>query len=68
MDGKEVHPELLKSIQHTEATYHTADYINDIRIHQGQVQAQIVWEGLPDEVDYTWESVEQVFDNLPTIL
>jgi len=68
MDGEEISPDLLKAIEHTDANYHTADYINAVRMDGDSIQIQVVWEGLPDESDYTWEPLSQVFEDIPLVL
>ena len=68
MDGKEIRPELLRAAEHTESMYQDANALTDIRETTGDLEIEIELEGLPDEIDRTWEPLHQVFEDLPTLL
>ena len=68
MDGKEIRPELLRAAEHTESMYQDENSLTDIRDTTGDLEIEIEWEGLPDEIDRTWDPFHQVFEDLPTLL
>ena len=59
---------MLQVAQHTETRYQTAHDLRGIRDGNGQLEIQIEWEGLPDDVDLTRELLPQVFEDLPGLL
>lgn len=65
MDGKEVEENLLRAAAHTEVVYQDARALRAIRERDGHIEIQVEWEGLPDEVDLTWEPLGQVHEDLP---
>ena len=60
MDGKEIRPELLRAAEHTESMYQDANALTDIRETTGDLEIEIEWEGLPDEIDRTWEPLHRL--------
>ena len=68
IDGKEIRPELLLAPEHTESIYQDANALTDIRETTGDLEIEIEWERLPDKIDRTWESLHQVYEDLPTLL
>ena len=68
MDGVEASNELLAAAVHTEASYQSVESIKDIRCQNNTIQVQIIWEGLPDEPDWTWEPLDKVVEDIPEIL
>ena len=68
MEGKPVDPELTKHIQHLEAIYQDALKFVGIRLQNDIIDVQVEWVGLPDEVDYTWEPLKQVHEDIPELL
>lgn len=57
MEREEVNPALLKAAEHSEWDYQIAEKFHDIREVGGSIQILIEREGLPDECDWTWESI-----------
>ena len=68
MDGQPVTPELLSAAQASEATVEIAHALHGIREVRGDLQILVEWEGLPDDVDQTWEPLAQIFEDLPGLL
>ena len=68
MDGTQLSPSLLKIAQHTEARYQTAEALRDINDYDGELKVHDEWQGLPDDVDMTWEPVNQVHEDMPGLL
>lgn len=68
LDGSTLHPELLKTVKHLEATYQDALRVCGIRLHDGIFDVHVEWDGLPDEIDYTWEPLDQVHEDIPDLL
>ena len=68
MDGKEIRPELLRAAENTESMYQDANSLTDIRETTGDLETEIEWEILRDEIGRTWEPLNQVFGDLPTLL
>ena len=68
MDGSEVDPELLKTVKHLEESYQDASKVCGIRVNNENVEVQVEWQGLPDELDYTWEPLVQVHEDIPDLL
>lgn len=61
-DDKNVSEELLKTANHTSTSYLSIELINN------EMQIQIIWEGLPDSRDGTWESLPQMLEDVPDLL
>ena len=68
MDGKEVLPALLKAAEHSEISYQIVERLNGIRAINGVLQIHVEWEGLPDRDDWTWEPLQQVYEDVPGML
>ena len=68
MIGKRVEDELLRIAAHTEASYQQAESIYDICEKEGGISVKIQWAGLPKALDYTWEPLQQVAEDLPQML
>lgn len=64
MDGQDVHSELLKVADHSEANYQIIQALRDIREVDGELQIYIEWKGLPDEVDWNWEGLLRVREDV----
>ena len=68
MDGKPVDERLLRAAEHTDTVYQYANSIQSIRSRDGHIEVQIEWEGLPEEMDMTWEPLLQVQEDMPQLL
>ena len=68
MDGKIVSPRLLKAAERSETNYEVAQTIRTLCDREGGLMVQVEWEGLPDSLDFTWEPLERVFEDLPGML
>jgi len=65
MDGKEVCPSLRKTAEHSEMSYQILQELRNIREVDGELQVEVEWEGLPDRDDWTWEPLQQIFEDVP---
>lgn len=68
LEGVDLSPELKSVIENSEGQTEIAADICSIREHDGNVEVQVEWDGLPADEDFTWEPVEQVSKDLPGIL
>ena len=68
MDGAHATESLKQTAAHLESKYQIAEGIKDIRNENSTIKILIQWEGLPDDMDWTWEPVNQVYDDLPGLL
>ena len=68
MGGKRVDEALLRYADHNEAKYQEIDVIDGIRESDSGIEILIRWKGLPDEYDYTWEPLQQVYEDVPHML
>lgn len=68
MDGQPVSPSLLSAAHASESTIEIAHALHSIREEHGSLEVLVEWEGLPDDVDRTWEPVSQIHEDLPGIL
>ena len=68
MDGAEVSPQLLAHATHSETTYQDIDEIQDIKSEKNSFVVLVKWQGLPDELDYTWEPIQNMAEDVPDLL
>lgn len=67
LDGKELDSILLRCAEHSETAYQDARALRGIRENDG-IEMLVEWQGLPDEMDLTWEPLQQVYEDLPGFL
>jgi len=48
--------------------YQDAQELRAIRKNNSQIEIQVEWEGLTDNVDLTWEPLQQFHEDLPGLL
>ena len=68
MDGAQATENLKQTAAHLESKYQIAEGIKDIRNENGIIKILIQCKGLPDDMDLTWEPVNQVYDDLTELL
>lgn len=68
LDGTVVDPKLQRAAEPTETSYQIARGLCNIREKDGTFDVQVEWDGLPDEVDMTWEPMIQVHEDMPELL
>ena len=68
MVGKEVSEELLDSARHLESSYQVIRNLHDVRTMNGNVEIWVEWEGLPDNHDFTWEPLTQLYADVPEMV
>lgn len=68
LDGKDLHPDLLRAAEHNETTFQDAHALRHIREQDGQLELQVEWEGLPEKVDLTWAPLRTIREDLPQML
>ena len=68
LDGRKVEDALLSYAKHNEGIYYEIDSLKDIREGENGFEFLVNWKGLPDEIDYTWEPLHQLLEDVPEIL
>ena len=68
MEGKTVSSELIKAAEHLDSSYQVVASILGISKNGNDLHLQLEWEGLPDEIDWTWEPIDQAYEDVPTLL
>lgn len=66
--GKDVSPELLSHARHTEAHYESIESLVNIKKVDDGYFIQVHWEGLPDEDDFTWEPLKNLYEDTPDLV
>lgn len=60
MDCKPVVQQLLHAAKHNETHYETSNILHKIRADGSDIRISVEWDGLPDDVDHTWEPLSQL--------
>ena len=68
MDGKEVEPRLLKYIETCADQFSSVENILGIKEEEHGLMLKIMWTGLPDPQDYTWEPLTMLHEDIPDLL
>ena len=68
LDGKVVSKELMSHAVHTEAHYEDIHRLRELKKNGGEFFVRVEWEGLPDEIDHTWESTKNLNEDVPEML
>lgn len=68
MDGKPVSPKLLNAAAHSSARYQVVNAIRGIRNKDGEIELHFEWDGLPDQVDWTWEPLGLAHRDVPSMV
>ena len=64
-DGKVVSPDFLKHIAHTETKYELVGELVDIDGNKRDgFFLLVMWEGLPDRPDWTWQQLEELYEDV----
>jgi len=66
--GKTVSTELLDDANHTTTKFETIEEFMDIGEEKGEIWVQIKWTGLPDAIDFTWQRLSILAEDVPTML
>ena len=64
---RNVEDALLSYAKHNEGIYYEIDYLKDIREGENGYEFLVHCKGLPDEMDYTWEPLHQLLEDVPEI-
>ena len=64
-DGLEISPELLRAAEHTDAQYERANELLALRKKNDIFEIQVEWEGLPENIDFTWEPMNRLHQDIP---
>lgn len=67
-DGEQISPALLEYATHSEASYEQIEKLVGITKVDEGVKVLVEWQGLPDEVDRTWEPLSQLHEDVPDLL
>ncbi len=65
LDGTSMSTKLLKQAEHIEAKFEMVDMILDIREADDGIFFQVQWLGKPDKVDWTWQSITEMYEDVP---
>ncbi|MEM1369509.1 MAG: RNase H-like domain-containing protein [Cyanobacteria bacterium P01_H01_bin.15] len=66
--GKEVPKEILELADMSESRYEIAEKITDVGEDNESLFLRVQWEGLPDERDWTWHSLSDLFTDIPDMV
>ena len=66
--GKTVPQDMLDLAKRTESCYEVIEKIADLGQDRYGLFFRVQWEGLPDERDYTWQPVEELYADVPDIV
>lgn len=63
--GEEVSPELRNQAEHMEAKFEVVEELVDIAEGDRGIFIQVKWLGLPDKCDWTWQSLQELYEDIP---
>ena len=66
--GKPIPQDMLELAERTESRYEVIEKIVDLGQDRDVLFFRVQWEGLPDEQDYTWQPVEELYDDVPDVV
>lgn len=65
-EGTTVSAEFLQHAENSEAKYEMVEKLLDIsKDGNGEICVQAQWLGLPDKCDWTWQPVQELFEDVP---
>ena len=65
LNGKEVSEVLRQQLEHIESKYEVIDKFLDISESKEGIFVQTQWLGQPDKVDWTWQPLPELFEDVP---
>lgn len=65
LDGKKASEKLLKQTEHIEANYEMVEKLLDIGESDDGLCIQVQWLGQPDKSDWTWQPVQELYEDVP---
>lgn len=68
LNGKKVSDDMLDLVERTESQYEIIKRIVDIGEADDGIFLRVVWNGLPDERDWTWQKAQEHFVDIPDIV
>ena len=68
MDGVDVDSKLMEQAEFSEKTVQIAKRIHSIRQGDDDEEVRIEWEGLPSELDWSWEPINLIWEDIPGVL
>ena len=69
MENEDVPQDILDLAHHTAAKFEAIACFTDISQDADQsIMVRVCWDGLPDECDWTWHKIEDMFDDVPDML
>ena len=68
LDGKVVSKELVPNVLHTETHYEDIHALRELKKNGSEYLVRVEWEGLPDQIDHTWESIKNLNEDVPEML
>ena len=64
-ENRELSPDLVAQVSHSEANYQTVEAMLDIRKAEHGLDVLVEWQGLPGNVDRTWEPLVKLHEDIP---
>ena len=59
---------LMRHIEHSEAQYEEIEELLDIGEGEHGILVQVKWLGLPDDCDFTWQPIAELYEDVPDLL
>jgi len=66
--GKTITTKLLEDAKHSTTKFETIDEFIDIGEEKGEIWIQIKWDGLPDKIDFTWQRLSVLVEDVPEMV
>lgn len=66
--GKEVSEKLLEDAKHSTANYEMIEKLLEIGEEDGKILVRVQWQGMPDERDHTWQTIDILNEDVPEML
>lgn len=67
-EDQEIDPALISHARHTHAHYESIASLFDIKKSNGEFHIRVEWEGLPDDIDFTWEPLVNLYEDAPEMV
>lgn len=64
-NSRSVSENLLAQAQHLETQFDLIDEITNICQGDSGIMVQVKWQGLPDEEDWTWQEIKELYEDIP---
>lgn len=68
LDGSDVPTDVLQLADRSEVRYEVLSTIRDIGEEEGALWLRLEWDGLPDQKDWTWAPLADVYEDVPDMV